>query len=204
MSIVLFIGCAGTSPGNYAPWEWTENKHLYDHSPEKINFDDPVLNQRKVIISSYICPTLSNEVLAKLFYLDSKETKPIDIYLNSNGGYDDDAMAIYDAIHLLKSPVNVHAIGCCRSSSILILLGATGKRYATPNALLQVHTTECDTLVQYTDKYIDKKYRVEKIYKDKTKLPLDWYPYLGTRYFSVTAKEAIEFGLVDEITEKSN
>jgi ATP-dependent protease ClpP protease subunit len=196
---IMQIGCYNGRIRQLTPWDWTENEQLYTYHSTNKKIDDTLLNQRKIMINSYLCPELSGEVISKLFYLDAKDNKPIDIYLETMGGWYDDAWAISDAFKMIKSPVNICVVGCCNSAGVIVLLGATGKRYITQNSVIQIHGNLKDNENKNTYDYIDKNYRVGKLLKEKASLPEEWYPLSGEKYFTFPAEDALKYKMVDEI-----
>lgn len=169
---------------------------------QPVDYNDPLLVQRKVVLTTNLNPHSTRKVVSKLLYLNrDASTKPIDLYLRTNGGKYSDAFAIIDTMHLIKAPVNVWAVGGCWSAGAIILASATGKRYATRNAQIMVHAnlyygTGSDSFIE-EDK--SNKDRVEGVFRSRTHLPSNWYPLSGNRAYYLDAPTAKKYGLIDEI-----
>src|SRR5262249_34537191 len=96
------------------------------------------------------------------------------------------------------APVNTWAVGGCYSAGALILAAATGKRYATEDAVLMIHTNlddsdEPDSLQRLSQE------RYERVYQEKTRLPADWYPMTDDKEHYLTPKQALAYHLVDDV-----
>jgi ATP-dependent Clp protease protease subunit len=195
------LGCVPKATTGLPSADWFQQSHLYGISePEEIHWDDPFLKERKVFIFDYLGPELSENIVLKLLYLARQDEKrPIDLFLRTIGGYFDDAFAIYDAIQMIKAPVNIWVIGGCWSGGTLILQGATGKRYCTPNAFIGIHINKPRQTNEYNDLSNNYEHRVTKILREKAKLPVEWFYKDGDNTYSLTDQQALTFQLVDEI-----
>ncbi|UCF85596.1 MAG: ATP-dependent Clp protease proteolytic subunit [Desulfobacteraceae bacterium] len=168
------------------------------------NFDanDPLLAQRKILIAAEINERTSKEVIYKLLYLDTVEKKAIDVYLLTTGGWTDATFAIIDVICSISSPVNTLALGGCSSAGAMILACGTGTRYSYPNSVIMIHSNLEESQEQHSTEMIDKN-RIERFWKTSAKLPDHWFPLTGDTEYYLSAQEAKEFDIIDEIMEKT-
>jgi ATP-dependent Clp protease protease subunit len=168
------------------------------------NFDanDPLLAQRKILITTAINEITSKEIIYKLLYLDTLEKKPIDVYLLTNGGWTDSTFAIIDVICSISSPVNTLALGGCSSGGAMILSCGTGTRYSYPNSVIMIHSNDEESQEQYSSEMAEKN-RTERFWKTSAKLPDHWFPLTEDKEYYLSAQEAKEFDIIDEIIEKT-
>jgi ATP-dependent Clp protease protease subunit len=168
------------------------------------NFDanDPLLAKRKILIAAEINERTSKEVIYKLLYLDTLEKKPIDLYLLTTGGWTDATFAIIDVMCSISSPVNTLALGGCSSAGAMILACATGTRYSYPNSVIMIHSNLEESQEKHSSEIIDKN-RIERFWKNSAKLPDHWFPLTGDKEYYLSAQEAKEFDIIDEIIEKT-
>ena len=161
--------------------------------------DEPLLRQRKVLLFHDVNSRTAKDVSARLMYLDSVDsTAPIDLYISTQGGWSDNAFTIIDTMRTISAPVNTWAVGGCYSAGALILAAATGKRYATEDAVLMIHTNlddsdEPDSLQQLSQE------RYERVYREKTRLPADWYPMTDDKEHYLDPRQALQYHLVDDV-----
>lgn len=172
------------------------------HVPE-LRGDDPLLQSRKILVTSNINEFTANEVAARLLYLGAADPqRPIDLYLSTQGGWVDSAFTIIDAMTLVPAPVNTWAIGGCYSAGALILAAGTGRRYATADAVLMIHASlDEDPRRPYSYEHLALA-RYERIWRDRAALPDDWFPMVGGEEYYLSAQEALQFGLIDEIVAR--
>ena len=168
------------------------------------NFDpnDPLLAQRKILLTANVNKRSSKQVIYKLLYLDTLEKKPIDVYLLTDGGWTDATYAIIDVIRSISSPVNTFALGGCSSAGTMILACGTGTRYSYPNSVIMIHSNDEESQEQYSFEMLEKN-RTERFWKTSAKLPDHWFPLTGEKEYYLTPQEAKEFDIVDEIIEKT-
>lgn len=165
------------------------------------DLDDPLLNSRKIVINTGMNEHTSREVTRKLLYLNALDNEqPIDLYISSQGGWYDSAFTIIDTFHAIAAPVNTICIGGCYSASALLMAAGTGNRISYSNALFSIH-------IAYGSKgdgrpYSERPDRVNKAYQQLATLPEEWFPLEDDRFFNLTAAEAKDFGLIDEVLEQ--
>jgi ATP-dependent Clp protease protease subunit len=166
-----------------------------------LSADDPLLQSRRVLLTTALNERIAHDVVSRLFYLNELDpNEPIDLYLATPGGWSDSAFAIIDTIQLIDAPVNTWALGGCYSSGAMILTSGTGMRYATPNAVIMVHTNLDDSEEPYSGERLFKG-RYERLWRATAQLPEEWYPMTSAEAYYLTPPEALEFGIVDAIVE---
>ena len=158
---------------------------------------DPLLRERKILLFQDVNARTAKDVSARLMYLDSLDPKaPIDLYISTQGGWTDNAFTIIDTIRTLSAPVNAWAVGGCYSAGALILASATGRRYATEDAMLMIHASMDDS--GEDDARMDRE-RYEAAWKSTTTIPAAWYPLTGDEEHYLSPKEALQYHLIDAI-----
>lgn len=169
--------------------------------PAALDPSDPLLSQRKIVVTTAINERTSRDVVEKLFYLDSTGTGDhIDLFIASPGGWLDAAFTIIDAIESVQSKVNTHCLGGCYSAGSMILVAGTGTRTISRNALVMVHANLDDSSEPYSFERLALK-RFHRLYQEKAHLPDDWYPLTGEDTYYLSPDEAKGFGLVDVISD---
>ena len=171
-----------------------------------------LLKDRIVFISGEIDDNLANRVIAELLYLDSTGNEDINIYINSPGGSVSAGMAIYDTMTFVKSDVSTTCLGIAASmAAFLLSSGKKGKRYILPNADVMIHQPLGGAQGQATDikiasdRIIDLRKRLNRIFSKNTSQSLKKIEKDTERDNYLSAKEALEYGLVDKIiTEKGS
>jgi ATP-dependent Clp protease protease subunit len=170
-----------------------------------------LLERRIIFIAGQVDDYMANSIVAQLLYLASKDSeKDIQLYINSPGGAVTAGLAIYDTIQYIKPDVSTVSIGLSASMGALLLAaGAKGKRYALPNSEILLHQVLGGARGQATEieiaaKQILKiKERMNKILARHTGQPLSKVTKDTDRDFYLTAEEAKEYGVIDEVL-KSN
>lgn len=165
-----------------------------------------LLKDRIVFISGEIDDNLTNRVIAELLYLDSTGNEDINIYINSPGGSVSAGMAIYDTMNFVKSDVSTTCLGIAASmAAFLLSSGKKGKRYILPNADVMIHQPLGGAQGQATDikiasdRIIDLRKRLNRILSKNTSQSLKKIEKDTERDNYLSAKEALEYGLVDKI-----
>lgn len=166
-----------------------------------------LLKDRIIFIDSDIDDITANLIVAQLLFLEGEDAdKDIYLYINSPGGLITAGLAIYDTMEYVRPDVSTICIGQAISmAAVLLCAGAKGKRYALPNARLMIHQPLGGAQGQATDVEIAAKeivrYRelIEKILVYHTGQSWDRIHRDADRDFYMSAKEAVEYGLVDEV-----
>lgn len=166
-----------------------------------------LLKDRIIIISEEITDAVASVVMAQLLFLESEDPgKDIHMYINSPGGSVSAGLAIYDTMNYIKSDVSTTCIGMAASmGAFLLSSGAKGKRYALPNAEIMIHqplggAQGQATEIQIAAEHILKtKSRLNKILAKNSGQSLDIVEVDTDRDNWMSAEEAEEYGLIDEV-----
>lgn len=170
-----------------------------------------LLKERIVFLGGPIIDPVANSVIAQLLYLASRDSqKDIQLYINSPGGVLTSALAIYDTMQYIKCPISTVCIGLAASgAAVLLAAGQKGKRYALPNSEILLHQVAVSGVsgeaieVEIAAKQILKlKDRVNRILARHTNQPLEKIEKDTDRDFYLSADEAKEYGLIDEVIKK--
>jgi len=169
-----------------------------------------LLNDRIVILSEEVNDTTASLVVAQLLYLEAQDPdKDIQFYINSPGGSVSSGFAIYDTMQYIKCDVSTICIGLAASmGAFLLSSGAKGKRIALPNAEIMIHQPTGGFRGQATDiqihaeKILRTKETLNKILAENTGKTADVVREASERDNYMTAEEAKEFGLIDNVIFK--
>jgi len=163
-----------------------------------IDFADPVLNHRQVLLFGDIDEKAAERTIQKLLFLEGKGHEPIDLYLMTPGGEFKSAFAIEHVIRSLKSPVNTYALSECNSGGAVLLASGTGKRRAFRGAMVIVHgmLVRGKPPVAVTQQIQDGYTR---FWRERARLPESWLPIPPNTVHVLSAEQALEYQLVDEI-----
>lgn len=168
-----------------------------------------LLKDRILFIGTAIDDDVSNLVIAQLLFLQSEDAeKDVSIYINSPGGSVTAGLAIYDTIQLIKCDVATYCVGQAASmGAVLLTAGTAGKRYALPNARIMIHQPWGGVQGQASDISIQAREilrlrdRTNEILAEHTGRSVDVISRDTDRDFFMTAKEACDYGLVDEVVQ---
>jgi ATP-dependent Clp protease, protease subunit len=169
-----------------------------------------LLKDRIVMLGTPVTDEVANIIVAQLLFLESEDPdKGINLYINSPGGSVTAGLAIYDTMQYVKCPVSTICVGQAASMGALLLLaGASGKRYALPNARIMIHQPLGGAQGQASDIDIQAKeilrlrsyinglivkhtgHTIERIEKDTE------------RDYFLSAEEARQYGILDEVVTK--
>ena len=166
-----------------------------------------LLRDRIILLSGPVNDSLANSIIAQLLFLASKDPKKdIQIYINSPGGSVTAGLAVYDTMQYVKPEISTVCVGMAASmGGFLLAAGQKGKRYALPNAEILLHqvaggVTGQASEIEITAKQILKlKDRLNKILVKHTGQPLERIEKDTDRDFYLTAEEAKEYGVIDEV-----
>ena len=151
--------------------------------------------------------TSASLVVAQLLYLEGQDPdKDISLYINSPGGSVTAGLAIYDTMQYIKCDVSTICIGMAASmGAFLLSSGAKGKRLALPNSEIMIHQPMGGMQGQVTDikihaeRYLRIKENLNKMLADNTGKPLEIIQRDTERDNFMSAQEAMEYGLIDEV-----
>jgi len=166
-----------------------------------------LLEDRIIFITGEINDAVANTVIAQMLYLEGRDAKaPISLYINSPGGVSQSGLAILDTMRYIKCPVSTICIGLCASAAALLLAGGRhGKRYCLPHSKVMIHQPWGAVQGQITE--IEIYYKEGK--KDRQTYASLMAEFCGKsqdivnkdieRDNYMTANEALEYGIVDQI-----
>jgi len=166
-----------------------------------------LLKDRIDILAGPINDAVANSVIAQLLFLASKDPKKdIQLYINTPGGSGTAGMAIYDTMQYVKSDISTVCIGVAASmGAILLAAGEKGKRFALPNSQILLHqvaggVTGEAAEIEITARQIVKiREKLNSILAHHTGQPLEKVEKDTDRDFYLTADEAKEYGIIDEV-----
>ena len=176
----------------------------------QLTLGDLLLENRIVFLQGEIYTGNANEVVMKLLYLQSENRrKDIHFYLNSPGGDVVATLAIYDTMQILSCPISTYCVGQAASGAAVLLCGGTkGKRFALPHARVMLHQPYGGVSGQVSDIEI----QAQEILRNREMLNAILANHSGQsietiakdtdRDFFLSAEEAKNYGLVDEILKK--
>ncbi|WP_054251564.1 ATP-dependent Clp endopeptidase proteolytic subunit ClpP [Neofamilia massiliensis] len=168
-----------------------------------------LLKDRIIFLSGEITDQVADLVVAQLLFLESEgPDKDISIYINSPGGSVSAGLAIYDTMQYIKSPVSTICVGRAASmGAFLLAAGERGKRYALPNADIMIHQPLGGTQGQASDikiqaeKILQTRELLNKILAERTGQDLERISLDTDRDYYMSAKEAVDYGLIDKVIE---
>jgi ATP-dependent Clp protease protease subunit len=169
-----------------------------------------LLNDRIIFLSDEVNDTTASLVVAQLLFLEAQDPdKDISFYINSPGGSVTAGMAIYDTMNYVKCDVSTICIGMAASmGAFLLSAGAKGKRIALPNSEIMIHQPLGGAKGQATDIKIQAdlilrtRDNLNRILAENTGRPIEEIARDTERDNFMTAKQALEYGLIDKIFEK--
>ena len=169
-----------------------------------------LLKDRIIFLSDEVNDTTASLVVAQLLFLEAEDPdKDIHLYINSPGGSVTAGMAIYDTMQYIKPDVSTICIGMAASMGAFLLnAGAKGKRFALPNSEIMIHQPLGGAKGQATDIEIHAKWilkikeRLNKILSERTGQTIEKIQEDTERDNFMSAQEAKEYGLIDEVIEK--
>ena len=169
-----------------------------------------LLKERIIFLSDEVNDVTASLVVAQLLFLESEDPdKDIYLYINSPGGSITSGMAIYDTMNYIKPEVSTICVGMAASmGAFLLAAGQKGKRYALPNSEIMIHQPLGGFKGQATDidihakRILKIKETLNEILSERTGKPLDKIKQDVERDYFMSADEAKEYGLVDEVIVK--
>lgn len=168
-----------------------------------------LLEEGIVFVSGPIETQMADIVVAQLLFLESKDpSKDVQLYINSPGGEVAAGLAIYDTMNYIKNDVSTICMGMCASmAAVLLSAGSKGKRYALPNSDIMIHQPSGGTEGMASDieitakKILQTRQQINQILSDATGQSLKKIEKDTDRDRWMTAEEAREYGLIDEVIQ---
>jgi ATP-dependent Clp protease, protease subunit len=167
-----------------------------------------LLKDRIILLGGPITDEVANSIIAQMLFLASQDPKKeIQLYINSPGGVLTAGMAIYDTMQYVKCPVSTVCVGMAASAAaILLAAGTKGRRFSLPNAQILIHQVMVSGIggqaveVEIAAKEIVRlKESVNKVLAKHTGQPVSKIEKDTDRDYYLTAPEAKEYGLIDEV-----
>jgi ATP-dependent Clp protease protease subunit len=168
-----------------------------------------LLRDRIVFLGSSITDEVSNSIVAQLLFLQSEDAKAdVHLYLNSPGGSVTAGLAIYDTMQFITCDVATYCVGQCASmGAVLMCAGTHGKRKALPNARIMIHQPlagmegTAEEIMIHAKEFGKVKERLNRILIKHTGHPLAKIEKDTDRDRFMSADEALEYGLIDQVIE---
>ena len=169
-----------------------------------------LLKDRIIFLGEEVNDVSANLIVAQLLFLEAEDpSKDIQLYINSPGGSVTAGMAIYDTMQYIKCDVSTICLGMAASmGAFLLSSGAKGKRYALPNSTIMIHQPSGGAQGQATeiqivaDQIAKTKKKLNEILSANTGQPLEVVEKDTDRDNFMTAQQAKEYGLVDQVLSK--
>ena len=169
-----------------------------------------LLEDRIIFISGEITDATANLAIAQLLYLEGKDaTKDIMMYINSPGGSVSAGLAIYDTMNYIRCDVSTICVGMAASmGAFLLSSGAKGKRCALPNSEIMIHQPlggyqgQASDIAIHAGHIIKTKKRLNKILSANTGKSIEEVERDTDRDNFLSAKEALEYGIIDKVFDR--
>jgi ATP-dependent Clp protease protease subunit len=169
-----------------------------------------LLRERVVFLVGPVNDATANLVVAQLLFLESENPdKDISLYINSPGGSVSAGMSIFDTMNFIKPDVSTLCMGMAASmGAFLLSAGAKGKRFALPNSKVMIHQPLGGAQGQATDieiharEILKTREQLNRILSERTGQPLEKIQADTERDYYMSAAEAKDYGLVDQVIEK--
>ncbi len=166
-----------------------------------------LLKERIVFLNTPINDQVANVIIAQLLFLEREDSdRDINLYITSPGGVVSAGLAIYDTMQLINPDVSTICLGMAASMATILLSGGTkGKRYALPNSTIHMHQPLGGAQGQASDieiaarEIIRLQEKLRMMLAENTGQPYDKIAVDTDRDYYLTAEQAAEYGLIDEI-----
>lgn len=196
-----------------APRSYIPNPIVIEQTPRgerQYDIYSRLLLDRIIFLGTDVNDTVANLLVAQMFFLESSDPdKDIHLYINSPGGSVYAGLGIYDVMQFIKSDVCTYCIGMAASfGALLLTAGAKGKRYSLPHSRIMIHQPLGGAKGQASDIEIQAreilyiKDRLNAIMAQHTGKDIDQVKKDTDRDNYLSAKEAVEYGLIDKVVEK--
>ena len=177
------------------------------HGERSYDIYSRLLKDRVVFLGSAIDDQVANSIVAQLLFLETDNPDAdINLYINSPGGSVTAGMAIFDTMNYIKCPVRTVCVGLAASmGAFLLMAGEKGKRLALPNSEVMIHQPSGGASGQATDVTIHAEWllrtknKMNGLMAQMTGQPLEKIARDVERDYFMSAQEALEYGIIDEI-----
>jgi ATP-dependent Clp protease protease subunit len=171
-----------------------------------------LLKERIIFLGTPIVDHVANAIVAQLLYLDREDPeRDISLYINSPGGVISAGLAIYDTMRLIRPDVSTICVGLAASmGTVLLCAGAPGKRYALANSTIHMHQPMGGAQGQAADieiaarEIIRMQDKIRQVLSEHTGQPYDRVARDTDRDYYLSADQAKDYGLVDEVLKSSS
>ncbi len=168
-----------------------------------------LLKERIIFLGTPIDDQVANLIVAQLLFLNHEDPdREIQMYINSPGGVIYAGLAIYDTMQMISNPISTVAVGVTASfGTVLLTAGTKGRRFALPNATIHMHQPLGGAQGQATDIEIQAKQilrlkaLLNGVMAKHTGQPLEFIERDLDRDYYLDARQAVEYGLVDQVLE---
>lgn len=175
----------------------------------EMSIEDMLLENRIIFLTGPIVERTASLVIMRLLYLQSvKKDQDVHLYINCPGGLVDQTLAIYDTMRFLMCDIATYSIGQAASGGAVILTAGTkGKRFALPNSKIMLHqpwggvSGQAEDIRIQAEEILRDKRKLNEILAYHTGMPVEKIEEETERDRFLDPKEAVEWGLVDEILE---
>jgi len=185
---------------------------VHESSPygdREVSVFSRLMKERIIFLGTPIDDQVANVIVAQLLFLTHDDPdREIQMYINSPGGVIYAGLAIYDTMQMISNPISTVAVGVTASfGTVLLAAGTKGRRYALPNATIHMHQPLGGAQGQATDIEIQAKQILRLkalllgIMSKHTGQPLEVIERDSDRDYYMEAKQAVEYGLVDQVLE---
>lgn len=168
-----------------------------------------LLKDRIIFLGGPITDVVANSIIAQLLFLSAQDPKKeIQLYINSPGGILSSALAIYDTMQYVSPPISTVCVGLAASGAAVILAAGTkGKRFALPNSEIMLHQVQVGggiggaaVEIEIAARWLKQlRERVNRILAKHTNQPLEKIEADTDREFYLSADQAKEYGIIDEV-----
>ena len=170
-----------------------------------------LLKDRIIFLGTQVNDESANAIVAQLLFLNSEDpTGDVHLYINSPGGSVTAGLAIYDTMQYISCDVATYCIGQCASmGAVLLTAGAAGKRFALPNSRIMIHQPlagmegTAEEILIHAREFKKIKEKMNGILLKHTGKPLDQIEHDTDRDRFMSAEEARDYGLIDQVIEKA-
>jgi ATP-dependent Clp protease protease subunit len=168
-----------------------------------------LLKNRIVLVSNPINDQYANLIVAQLIYLSNEDPEsPIQMYISTPGGAVYAGMGIYDTMQMIPNQISTVAVGSTASfGTVLLTAGSKGNRYALPNATIHMHQPlggaqgQASDIEIHAKEILRLKGRLNEVLANHSGKSIEEIELDTNRDFFLTAEQAVEYGLVDEVLE---
>jgi len=183
-----------------------------DRGERSMDIYSRLLADRIIILSEDVNNASASSIIAQMLFLEAQDPdKDICFYINSPGGVISAGMAIYDTMQYIKCDVSTICMGMAASmGAFLLSAGTKGKRIALPNSEIMIHqplisgggiSGQCTDIKIHSDHMVYTRNKLNEILSKNTGKPLDVIERDTERDNYLSAQQALEYGLIDQVLE---